>query len=181
MSTTSNLPALPANDHISSKAVLSVHSRGFYDTAPVVTSYAHIMAQLIRLGEEIGEVMSARHKRAAREAQAVEVADVYIVVCQIAWLTGLPGAMQLGRMAMPGTTLSIEYGELCRALRKWDGSLCNATGVHYALMRLAGLCYIMVDQCGQRLETLVDGKLAQDELRGYQHGGVQDGKENQGH
>lgn len=178
MSTTSDLPALPKSDHISSRAVLSVHSRGFYDTAPIVTSYAHIMAQLLRLGEEVGEVMSARRKRAAKEAQAVEVADVYIVVCQIAWLAGLPGAMQLGRMAMSGTTLAIEYGELCRALRKWDGSMANVTGVHYSLMRLAGLCYIMVDQCGQRLEALVDNKLAQDELRGYQHEGKQDGKEN---
>lgn len=166
----STLPALPNNDHISAQAVVSVHARGFYDTTPVATGYAHIMAQMLRLGEEIGEVMNARHKRQPKPEQAVEVADVYIVVCQLAWLTGLPGAMQLGRMAMPGTTLSIEYGELCRAVRKWDGSLANATGVHYALMRLAGLCYTMSEQAGAKLEDTVTAKLTTDETRGYQHG-----------
>lgn len=169
----SKLPALPGNDHISAQAVVSVYKRGFYDSTPIATSFSHIMAQVLRLGEEIGEVMSARHKRAPKPEQATEIADVYIVVCQLAWLTGLPGAMKLGRMAMPGTTLSIEYGELCRAVRKWDGSLGNATGVHYALMRLAGLCYTMSEQAGAKLEDTVTAKLRTDETRGYQHSAAQ--------
>lgn len=166
---THELPGVPDNDHISAQAVRSVYNRGFYDSTPPVAKRDHVMAQFLRLSEEVGEVMEARHRRAPKDEQATELADVYIVVCQLAWLSGLPGAMQLGRLAMPGTTLPIELGHLARALRKWDGTLSQATGVHYSLMRLAGLCYTMSDQCGVKLEERVSQKLGQDEARGYQH------------
>lgn len=161
---------LPASEHITAQAVRSVYERGFYDSTPPAAKADHIMAQVLRLAEEVGEVHDARRKRLSKDEQATEVADVYIVVCQIAWLTGLPGEMQLGRLAMPGTNMTIELGALTRALRKWTGELADAAAVHYALMRFAGLCYIMSDQCGVNLDERVAAKLGADEKRGYQHG-----------
>lgn len=163
---------VPAGEHITAQAVRSVHARGFYDSTPPAAKADHIMAQVLRLAEEIGEVSDARRKRLTKDEQATEIADVYIVVCQLVWLTGMSPSMQLGRLAMPGTNMSIELGELTRALRKWSGAIADAAAVHYALMRFAGLCYTMSDQCGVKLEERVAEKLGADGRRGYQHEGV---------
>lgn len=165
-------PPLPTDDSIPAAAVRSVAARGFYDSTPWAAKQDHVMAQYLRLVEEVGEYHSARvRNRHNRAAQAAELADVAIVVAQIAWLTGLR-LSSLGRMPLPGTAFVVEVGELGRALRKWDGSTLGASTVHLCLMRLSALAYISADQIGQRLDSVILEKLNADEGRGYQHGGA---------
>lgn len=162
---------LPDDDTIGAQAIRSVHRRGFYDSTPPAANEPHVMAQFLRLVEEVGEYQHARLYNAPTHEKAKEVADIAIVVYQLAWLTGVPlDALQ--PKALASTSFSVEVGTLARALRKWTGRTHDNASIAAALTRLAALCHITCQQCGLSLPVVVADKLAADEQRGYQHAGV---------
>ncbi len=169
------LHPLPDTDTIAAKAVRSVHRRGFYDSTPHVANDPHVMAQFLRLVEEVGEYQHARLHNSPTDEKAKEVADIAIVAYQLAWLTGVPLDM-LHRQAAPlaSTSFSVEVGALARALRKWTGRTLDNASIATALARIMALCYITCEQMGQQLAVVVADKLAADEQRGYQHNGMAD-------
>ena len=69
---------------LQSLAVESVRRRGFWDhgNLPPATRNHRLMAQVLRLGEEVGELSRAIRKGHWPDVQA-EGADVYIVLAQI--------------------------------------------------------------------------------------------------
>lgn len=162
---------LPNDDSLAAQAVRSVHRRGFYDSAPHVAHDAHLMAQFLRLVEEVGEYQQARTYNAANPEKAKEVADIAIVAYQIAWLTGAP-LDALHRVPLASTTFAAEVGTLARALRRWAGRTDDARPITAALQRIVALCHLVAEQMGLRLPELVAEKLAADEQRGYQHAGM---------
>lgn len=163
---------LPQDETLAAEAIRSVHRRGFYDSAPLAAHNEHLMAQFLRLVEEVGEYQQARTYNAAKPDKAKEVADIAIVAYQIAWLTGAPLDMLHGGIQLASTTFAAEVGTLARALRTWTGRTADARPITTALQRIVALCHIVAEQMGMRLPDLVAEKLAADEQRGYQHAGV---------
>ena len=165
-----DLHPLPDTDTIAAEAVRSVHRRGFYDSTPHVANDPHVMAQVLRLVEEVGEFQHARLYNAPTHEKAKEVADIAIVAYQLAWLTGVP-LDALHPKPLASTSFSVEVGALARALRKWTGRTLDNASIATALARIMALCYITCEQMGQQLAVVVADKLAADEQRGYQHNG----------
>lgn len=164
---------LPEEDTIEAQAVRSVHRRGFYDSTPFVANDPHIMAQVLRLVEEVGEYQHARLHNAPKNDKAKEVADIAIVAYQLAWLTGVPlDALHRPASPLASTSFSVEVSALMRALRKWDGVTSHNTAIATALTRIVALCYESCEQAGYPLAVTVSEKLMADEQRGYQHAGV---------
>ena len=164
---------LPEEDTIAAEAVHSVHRRGFYDSTPPVASDPYVMAQFLRLVEEVGEYQHARLHNAPKEEKAKEVADIAIVAYQLAWLTGVPlDALHQQAAPLASTSFSVEVGMLARALRQWTGRTRDNGAIATSLVRTVALCYITCQQCGLHLASVVADKLAADEQRGYQHTGV---------
>jgi NTP pyrophosphatase (non-canonical NTP hydrolase) len=169
---------LPMGDSWTEKAVRSVYRRGFYGGFPHLAGEPQLMAQFIRLSEEVGEEERARlqmsHTPSHHTAGALaeELADVAIVLAQIAWLTGMEAgvaeAVSHSIRTIEGTTLPAELGELGRALRKAEPGRYEP--VHLRIVRMAALCRILASQRGYNLEDLILRKLAQDEERGQLHG-----------
>lgn len=166
------LPPLPRGDDAASSAIRSVHGRGFYDLSPSLVSDRHLMAQMIRLGEEIGEYREVVRASLNKRATHIELVDVFIVLAQLYWLTG--GAVDTmvytaNHMRYAGTTLEIEFGQLCRAVRKANSDFRD---IQTRLLRMASLCMKVMEQGGGDFEREVRGKLVSDEARGVRHEGI---------
>jgi hypothetical protein len=169
----SNL-VLPQTQDVPSEAVRSVWRRGFYDATPMITSNQEIMGQVLRLGEEVAEFGDALRELHGAMAAHTELADVAIVLAQIAWLTGMPSTdLQFdthGRGTPYGMmSLNHEYGELCRALRKYAG---DYNPVHLRLVTFANMVGRMAASMQFDLEGMIMEKLTADEKRGRLHAGA---------
>jgi hypothetical protein len=167
------LPDAPGTDTIAAEAVRSVHRRGFYDSTPHAANDPHVMAQVVRLVEEVGEYQHARLYNAPNDEKVREVADIAIVAYQLAWLTGVSlDALHRPTAPLSSTSFPVEVGTLMRALRKWNGRTHDNTAIATALTRIVALCYITCEQSGLHLASVISDKLAADEQRGYQHNGT---------
>lgn len=144
-------------------AVQSVYSRGFHTVVPAPNiCNPRVMAQLVRLGEEIGEFEEAKTK-----VQAVsELADVVIVCAQLAWLLGIGLNESIFRTSALDASLPMAYGTLCRGLRKNDETMIDVS-----LRLLVASCAALAreNECND-LGPAIEAKLAADEKRGWMHG-----------
>lgn len=149
-------------NNIFSRAVQSVYNRGFHTVVPAPNiCNPRVMAQLVRLGEEIGEFEEAKTK-----LQLVsELADVVIVVAQLAWLLGVDLNESIFKTSALDASLSMAYGTLCRGLRKGD-----ATMIDVSLRLLVASCAALAreNECDD-LRPAIEAKLTADEKRGWMH------------
>lgn len=163
------LLTIPDGDTWPERAVASVHRRGFLGGYPHLCEDCLLMAQVLRLAEEVGEVEAAKRASGHGPAWVEELADVAIVCAQVAWLTG----MDLPSLAAPqtqlaGTTLPIELAKLMRSLRKAaPGSYGE---IHAGLQRMVWVAKTLAAQCGAQLAPIITAKLEADEQRGQLHG-----------
>lgn len=150
------------------ECVESVQRRGFHDNPPPAARYPQLMAQFLRLVEEIGEWEEAHPP----ETAIGELADVYIVLCQIAHLLDMADSAVDG--IQPAGPASVEdVGELrnklARALRAHDdGWHLRAQFATKQLLAqvLSWAAWAKVD-----FPATVRTKLAADEQRGQLHQG----------
>lgn len=158
------------------EAVESVQRRGFYDFLPPVTlgtfdEAPTILAQFLRLVEEVGEFMASR--MSSEESQHDELADVAIVWCQLANLTGYPVKMEFRAQTYPQTQhLIMQLGQLARALRKLTDTDCEAGQFGSIHPALAEMERTIMTLAPGNFDDIVRAKLAADEKRGVLHGDV---------
>jgi hypothetical protein len=146
---------------IFNQAVESVHKRGFHSAVPSIHFHnVRLMAQLARLAEEIGEWSESW-------GNVSELADVVIVVAQVAWL--LQVDLHESTFDVPTSqtaNLSEMLGTLTRGLRKND-----ATMIAMSLNCLVADCVLLARENGVLdLKFIIQAKLTADEKRGYLHG-----------
>ena len=159
------LPTLPTEDDPASEAVRSVVRREFYVIDLPITGNRAIMAQFLRLVEEVGEY-EFEIEEGNDEAACDELADVFIVMSQIAWLTGMdPAQLWTAKQDIDMFSMSLYVGIVARWLRK------NKLGIlHDELQNMAALIHNTARQRNIDFESVVRAKLAADELRGVRHG-----------
>lgn len=170
--------------------VTSVRGRGFWEYVPQICAGEGnsqvIMAQMLRLVEEVGEFSAASTNADSTLLQTVEeLADVAVVWSQLAALTGLEGAMierarnEWAAGAQPPFRgdLAQHVGRLARALRKVSGGDYDESWPP-----LLALLWVIEDTARHLLtfasesselydfDNIVLRKLAADERRGHLHG-----------
>ena len=82
---------------VTRRAVHSVKARGFHERAPALAHHSGIMAQLMRLTEEVGELARAVRKAdwvdiygdQVADSITSELADVFVVLANVAWMLGV--------------------------------------------------------------------------------------------
>lgn len=161
--------------------VRSVKVRGFWLVVPEATKQPLLMAQFLRLAEEVGEFVQADILyRATPPAAEVnghaakklleEAADVLIVWSQVAALIGMHND-EICISAVSGSwNPSIVLGEIGRALRK---SKEHYIAAFLPMRQLVRLVYQTVRPLLAEpadLHGCVLAKLEADERRGYLHG-----------
>ena len=164
----------PTGDTIWDEAVRSVMRRGFYATLPPVTeggAHGLLLAQFLRLVEEAGELSEAwrKYPYGVEEALQAELADMAIVLSQMAYITGLPMADldNVGPEMAGILTPSEAVGGIGRALRKWDG-ISEPVAIRDSIM--VAMAVILFNDHVMLEDEDVAKKLAADELRGQLHG-----------
>ena len=108
-----------------------------------------LMAQVLRLGEEIGEWYD--------EPSPVEMADIFIVLAQIVELCNLWDGISEKPVVYPGDTFVSVYGNLCRHMRLQD-----RPNIKQDVKCMFALCAVG--------ESVIRRKLDKDEKRGRLHG-----------
>lgn len=174
---TENAPRLPGRVDPYSMSVHSVWARGFHDFPPPAATNWRIMAQFIRLTEEIAEFTESNLWEPRSEKTRDEIADVLIVLSQIAWLTGMDTAALAARPKTANSevepephkrNLVIVLGALARALRKMNQ---DTHAVHSAIESLAQQMHYRCVTAGFKdIESVILAKCAADEQRGKLHG-----------
>lgn len=160
---------LPTGDDIASEAVRSVARRGFHDTLPEVARNGFVMAQFLRLVEEVGEYRYASSLYSFGSIES-ELADIMIVLCQLAWAYGVEPVLLLRKPVEFGRgrqTWATRLEWLARHMRKND-----LDNVRSAIRGIAIQCneeaaYLKID-----LQKAIGAKLKADEQRGRLHGEV---------
>lgn len=184
---TNNIPLagekpLPTGTDPYSRSVVSVYCRGFHNFAPPITLDWQVMAQFVRLCEEIAEYTESAQWEPRGDKTKSEIADVLIVLSQLAWLTGMSPEW-IKYHPMPDNPIAeeqtgkqnimIKLGYLSRALRKCKGD-SDKTGVmaiHAALRNLARQMHIRCANSGFcDIEAEIERKCKADEERGILHG-----------
>lgn len=146
------------------RAVQSVFDRGFHTVIPAPNiCNPRLMAQLVRLGEEIGEFEEAKSKAEA----VLELADVVIVCAQIAWLLGIGLNESIFRASALDASLPMAFGTLCRGLRKNDPTMID---VSLRLLVASSVALARENECAD-LCAVIETKLSVDERRGWMHSG----------
>ena len=159
-----SLPPLPHGDDLFSAAVRSVHKRKFYDEPLPVTKDRALMGQMLRLVEELGE-----YETATGVAAENELADVAIVLAQVAWLCGLdPAAMNDAKVNHNADGLVEAVGSICRAMRRQPW---NPVPLRLAILRATATVWAEAARIGASMDVAIAGKLSADERRGYRHNG----------
>jgi len=169
--------ALPGRTDPYSASVRSVWARGFHDFPPPATTNWRIMAQFTRLTEEIAEFTESNLWEPRSEKTRDEIADVLIVLAQLAWLTGMEPSTLAARPKITNSVvetepnkrnLGIVLGSLARALRKMSE---DKNAVHAAIGSLAQQMHHRCVTAGFKdIEAVIMGKCAADEKRGKLHG-----------
>lgn len=175
--TVDTLPELPARTNPYGASVHSVCQRGFHNFPPSATTNWRIMAQFIRLTEEVAEFTEANLWEPRSEKTRDEIADVLIVLSQLAWLTGMEPSQLAARPAVTSSTVETEpnkrnitivLGTLARALRKMNQ---DTHAVHAAISSLAQQMHFRCKTAGFKdIESVILAKCAADEQRGKLHG-----------
>lgn len=177
-----NEPQLPTAEDVYSKSVVSVYCRGFHNFAPALTLEWRIMAQFVRLCEEIAEYSESSQWAPRSDQTKSEIADVLIVLAQIAWLTGMDPAWLQNRplsnhpeveSSIAKGNIMIRLGFLARSLRKCKGmdDRSGKMAIHSALRRIARQMHIRAATAGfTDIEAEIARKCAADEERGILHG-----------
>lgn len=159
------LPALPTGDGACSLAVCSVWRRGFYDVQHVTERYPLLTAQFGRLVEEVGEFAEAAASMKLSKITD-ELADVMIVLCQMAWLSGMEPDVLIRSVSPEIMPLCVLQSKLFRAIRK------DNTGDVYNLLELmACQCKRIAKTHDIDLEQAMRDKITRDEQRGIRHEG----------
>lgn len=169
--------ALPGGVDPYSASVRSVWKRGFHAVPPPATTNWRIMAQFIRLAEEIAEFTESNLWEPRSEKTKDEIADVLIVLSQLAWLTGMDVSSLAARPVVASSTVETEpnkrnitivLGTLARALRKMNQ---DTHAVHAAISSLAQQMHFRCKTAGFKdIESVILAKCAADEQRGKLHG-----------
>lgn len=171
------MPALPGRTDPYSASVRSVWERGFHDFPPPATTNWRIMAQFVRLTEEIAEFTESNLWEPRSDKTQSEIADVLIVLAQLAWLTGMDVSTLAARPRIASSMVETEpnkrnlvivLGTLARALRKMAE---DKNAVHAAIGSLAQQMHHRCVTAGFKdIEAVIMGKCAADEKRGKLHG-----------
>lgn len=174
---TENAPRLPARTDPYNVSVHSVWERGFHDFPPPAATNWRIMAQFTRLVEEIAEFTEANLWEPRSEKTQSEIADVLIVLSQLAWLTGMEPSQLAARPVVTNPLIETEpnkrnitivLGSLARALRKMNQ---DTHAVHAAISSLAQQMHFRCKTAGFKdIEAVILAKCAADEQRGKLHG-----------
>lgn len=169
--------ALPGGVDPYSASVRSVWKRGFHAVPPPAATNWRIMAQFIRLAEEIAEFTESNLWEPRSDKTRDEIADVLIVLAQLAWLTGMEPSQLAARPKIASSTVETEphkrnlvivLGTLARALRKVSE---DKSAVHAAIGLLAQQMHHRCVTAGfKNIETIIVEKCAADEGRGKLHG-----------
>ena len=166
MPNNSILPALPTGSDVFSEAVRSVNRRGFHDTVPIMARRALLMAQCLRLAEEVGECAAMWHGRPG--VFAPELVDIAIVLAQISWLTEQqPGTATTAEHSRTVEGMAMAHGELARAIIR-----CKSTysEVNARVAEFNALLLDLAEARGIDIEQAIAYKLTEDEQRGHLHG-----------
>jgi len=159
------LPSLPTGDGVCSDAVGSVWRRGFYDATHTTERYPLLTAQYCRLTEEVGELSEAE-ENLILSGITDELADVMIVLCQMAWLSGMNPDVLLCATTSEIVPLCVIQSKLYRSIRKGDEK-----GISNWIVFMACQCDRVAKSHGIDLEQAMRDKIARDELRGIRHEG----------
>lgn len=169
---------LPGGGGVFAESVRSVARRGFYDVAPVVVGDVRIMAEFLRLVEEIGEfgLEAAMGEAANLDSLADEAADIIIVSSNLFWLAGgdIDGFLPDGEANAPGglaevaRDLPVMVGMLARSLRDTSAGYAPA---RERLGRIMGTAWHFMAGVNGSPSERVREKLQRDERRGRLHQG----------
>lgn len=160
---------LPVGEDAYSQAVVSVFRRGFHDKPSGMSEDWMIMNQYLRLVEEVGEFQEAVMWQPSSESAMKELADVMIVLCQLAWLAGMDPAELADAKQVQKRAFHFGVGHLARCLRKDTTKDLNATQA--AIKALAYQIHLRAKQFGCDIAAVMSAKCGDDEGRGYRHEG----------
>lgn len=158
-------PSLPTGNNVCSIAVISVWKRGFYDSLQVTERYPLLTAQFGRLVEEVGEFLEAAATMRVSKITD-ELADVMIVLCQMAWLSAMNPDTLLSSTSPEIAPMAILQSKLWRSIRK-----NNTADTRNLLLLMAIQCRNIAKSHGIDLEQAMRDKFSRDEQRGIRHEG----------
>lgn len=153
-------------------ALQSIQARGWHAEAFPLATHKVLMAEVVHLGEEVGEFMDALRRNDGDGAR-VELADCMICLVSVAHLCAFP-VEHLGiRRGQAMAPMIVSYGELCRSIRCARDLPERVTGLHQAIQRLADSIWTQAGQprSNMDLPAVMRRKLIADSERGYRHGG----------
>lgn len=159
------LPPLPTGGDVGGLAVGSVWRRGFYDGQQVTERYPLLTAQYCRLTEEVGELAEAIDSLMLSDI-ASELADVMIVLCQLAWLSGMNPDVLLCASTYEDVPFCVIQSKLYRSIRKDDKK-----GISNWIVFMACQCDRIASTYNIDLRQAMRDKIARDEQRGIRHEG----------
>jgi len=165
---------LPVGDDAYSQAVKSVFKRGFHDKPAGMSDDWMMMSQYLRLVEEVGEFQEAVMWQPSSDAARQELADVMIVLCQIAWLAGMDPAELGNGEDVQKRAFHYGVGHLARCLRKATES--DPSDVQHAIRALAYQVHLRAKQLEMEIGEVMRAKCGADEGRGYRHEGKKESR-----
>lgn len=152
----------------------SVGRRGFHDQAPPVFADPVLGAQIAWLAAEAAEYEEA-WRAADDDLGLTELADMAIVLAQIAWLVGRDpdGLSQARYLKLGGTTIMIVVGHVGHEATRMRAGR-NTDLMWRALLQAMAYIYTRAAQKhntgADALDGIIRQKLAADESRGALHG-----------
>ncbi len=154
-------------------ALASVQERGWHAHPFPLATHAVLMAEVVALGEEIGEFTEAMRRNDGDGAR-VELADCMVALVSIAHLCAFPVPALGVRRGQAQAPIVVAYGELCRSLRYARDLPERVAGIHEAIRRLADSIWTQAGQPRSAcdLPAMMRRKLAADAERGHLHGGA---------
>ena len=165
---------LPSGDDAYSQAVVSVFRRGFHDKPSGMSDDWMMMSQYLRLVEEVGEFQEAVTWQPSSDAARRELADVMIVLCQLAWLAGMEPSELSEQKEVQKRAFHYGIAHLARCLRK--ETEVDLAGTKAAINAIAYQIHIRAKQLDFDITEAMRAKCSQDEGRGYRHEGQKDSR-----
>jgi len=155
------------------RAAVSVVARGWHAETFMRADDQVLMAEMVCLGEEIGEFLETLRMNQPERA-GVELADCIISLISVAMRLGIAAAELSAPRAPASKPIIVAYGALCRAVRRDVGTEHSNAAVEAAAHAVADAIWTAAKQSRLAIDLpgAISAKAAHDDVvRGYRHGG----------